>query len=312
MKSRIFVTATLPVKARSILRKFEVFEGVADDTTLADCQVLMAWPTRVGKELVEKLRSLKMVQALSAGVDGLDFESLPNDVEVFSNAGAYTESVAEHAWGLLLGAAKGLHCRKHKLVPRKLRGGTILVIGCGSIGSEIARLAKSLGMKTVGVSRSFKAPEIFDQKCGMGDLPKVIGTADAIAIALPLTKKTEGVVGYDTLILSKESVTVVNIGRGNTVSEDGLVRWLQDRPESRFATDVFWKSGGKETFDTEAWNFPNFSGTLHISGTPLGDNLEYPMVEAAKNVLMFLETGHALNRIELTDYLPTPAKGDLV
>lgn len=306
MKTGIFVTATLSDQARNSLEGLDVFEGEADDATLAQCQVLIAWPSRVRKELFDKMRSLRMIQALSAGVDGLDFASLPPSIQVYSNAGAYTESVAEHAWGLLLGAAKGLHARKQRVVPRKLSGKTLLVVGCGAIGSEIARLAKSVGMKTVGVSRSFKVPDLFDEKHGTVDLRKVIGYADAMAIALPLTKRTAKLIDYDTLMLSNESVTVVNVGRGETVSEEGLIRWLRERPESRYATDVFWKREGRETFDTEAWNLPNFSGTLHVSGVPLGDKLEHPMVEAAKNVRRFLETGNALNRIELAEYLPSP------
>ena len=294
----------LPDQARSILEDFGLFEGETDDATLAQCQVLMAWPSRAGKELLMKMRSLRMVQTLSAGVDGLNFASLPPSVQVYSNAGAYTESVAEHAWGLLLGAAKGLHARRQKVVPRRLSGKTLLVLGCGAIGSEIARLAKSVGMNTVGVSRSFKVPGLFDERHEPEDLRKVIGAADAIAIALPLTKKTAGLLDYDMLMLSNECVTVVNVGRGETVSEEGLIRWLRDRPESRYATDVFWKRNGKETFDTEAWNLPNFSGTLHISGVPLGDKLEHPIVEAAKNVRRFLETGDALNRVDLTEYMP--------
>jgi D-3-phosphoglycerate dehydrogenase len=305
LKTGIFVTARLPDLARRVLEGLDVFEGEADDATLAQCQVLMAWPTRARKELLGKMQGLRMVQALSAGVDGLDFACLPPGTQVYSNAGAYTESVAEHAWGLLLGAAKGLHARKQRVVPRRLRGKTLLVVGCGAIGSEIARLAKSVEMNTVGVSRSFKAPDLFEEKHPIGDLRKVIGTADAIAIALPLTRRTAGLIDYEALMLSNESVTVVNVGRGETVSEEGLIRWLRERPESRYTTDVFWKRNGEETFDTEAWSLQNFSGTLHISGVPLGDKLEHPMVEAAKNVRRFLETGEALNRVELADYMPS-------
>jgi len=308
LKTGIFVTAKLPDQAKSILVGFDAFEVEADDAVLAQCQILMVWPTRAGKELLGKMRALKMVQALSAGIDGFDFASLPSGVRVYSNAGAYTEPVAEHAWGLLLGAAKGLHARRLRVVPRKLHGKTLVVIGCGAIGSEIARLAKTVEMRTVGVSRSFKVPELFDEKHGIEDLRKVVTAADCIAIALPLTKKTVGLVDYDMLKLTNESVTIVNIGRGEIVSEEGLIKWLRERPESRYTTDVFWKKDGRETFETEAWSLPNFSGTLHISGVPLGEKLDHPMVEAAKNVRRFLETGDALNRVELAEYLPSPTR----
>ena len=304
MSPRIFANTTLSDTAKRVLEGFEIVENNASDSTLTQCEVLMAWPSRAGKELLGRMPGLKMVQALSAGVDGLDFAALPAGTLVYSNAGAYTESVAEHAWGLLLGAAKGLPSRRERVVPRRLKDKTLLVIGCGSIGSEIARLAKSIGMKTVGVSRSFKVPELFDERHEAEQLRKVIGTADAIAITLPLTMQTLGLIDYSMLMLSNTNVTIVNVGRGETVSEEGLVKWLRERPESRFTTDVFWKKDGKETFDAQAWDFPNFSGTLHVSGVPLGESLDHPMIEAAKNVRRFLETGEALNKVNLNEYLP--------
>ncbi len=301
-RTAIFVTDKLPKEARILLSDYDVFELEADDETLAGCQVLMAWPSRARKDLFAKMKSLRMVQTLSAGVDQPDFSSVPEGVAVFSNAGAYTESVAEHAWGLLLGVAKGLHSRKQRVVPRELRSKTLLVIGCGAIGSEVARISHSLQMRTIGVSRSLRSPELFDEKHPLTELDSVIGAADAVAIALPLTGSTRRVIGYHTLMKSKEYVCMVNVGRGETVQEGALIRWLRERPESRYATDVFWKKDGKETFDTVAWELPNFAGTLHISGLPLGDKLVRPMEEAAQNVRRFIETGDASNRFDLSEY----------
>ena len=307
-KQAVFSMASLPEKAKEHLVGFQVFENEAGDDELARCEVLMAWPTRTKKELLEKMDDLRMVQALSAGVDGLDFACLPKGVKVYSNAGAYTNSVAEHGWGLLLGAAKGLHARKVRLVPRKLGGKTLLVVGCGSIGSEFARFGRSIGMTTLGVSRSFKIPEAFDEMYAQGDLKGVIGRADAIAIALPLTNNTPKLFDYETLMLTNENVTIVNVGRGDTVSERGLIKWLRKRPGSRYTTDVFWKKDGKETFETDAWVLQNFSGTLHIAGTPMGETLEFPLVEAAKNVRRFLATGEAQNLVDNNEYLAALAK----
>ncbi len=185
----IFATDSLPEEARDVLSGYDLFESNADDATLARCEVLMTWPSRVTRELLRKMKRLRMVQAMSAGVDALDFPSLPGGVMVFSNAGAYTDSVAEHAWGLLLGLAKGMHVRKKRVVPRKTKGKTLLVVGCGAIGSEVARPSGSLEMKTVGVSRSFRFPKRFEEKHDLRELPEVIGRADAMVIALPLTRK---------------------------------------------------------------------------------------------------------------------------
>jgi len=300
---KVFVTDWLPEEARKVLSGFEVHEKEADDGLLAECQALICWPSRAKRELLQKMDGLRMVQTMSAGVDGLDFRSLPPGVQVFSNAGAFSDTVAEHAWGLLLGIAKGVHLRNVRSVPRALRGKTLLVVGAGGIGTEVARLSKSLGMRTIGTSRSFKAPGFFDETHPISSLGDVLATVDAVVITLPLTKATRGIINYELLLKAKENVIVVNVGRGETIDEGGLLKWLRERPESRFATDVFWKDGGKEVFTTKAWDLPNFAGTLHNSGTPIGDDLKGPKVAAALNVRCFFESGEALNRVEIGEYL---------
>ena len=302
-RATVFVTDSLPAEARDLLSGFEVFESAADDDALARCQALLCWPSRAKAETLRKMTNLKMVQTMSAGVDGLDFGLLPPDTQVFSNAGAFTATVAEHAWGVLLGVAKGMHLRNQKTTPRRLGGKTLMVVGCGSIGSEVARLSKSIEMKTVGVSRSFKSPELFDERYPLSALPERVGSADAIVIALPLTKATRGVIGYEVLAKTKEAVIMVNVGRGETVQEEGLLRWLKEKPESRFATDVYWKKEGKESFSTQAWDLPNFAGTLHVSGVPLGEDMSGVKVAAAWNVRRYFESGKALNHVEIDEYL---------
>lgn len=298
----LYVMDTLPAEARDLLSDFEVFFSPADEGVLERSEALICFPGRVKGETLRMMKSLKMVQTLSAGVDGLDFGALPPGAQVFSNAGAFTESVGEHAWGLLLGVAKGVHLRNVRTTPRMLRGKTLLVLGCGAIGSEVARLSRSISMRTVGVSRSFRSPELYDERHPVSALPSVIGGADAIVVTLPLTNNTTGVLSYDLLAKTKEHVIVVNIGRGETVDEQGLVRWLNERPESRFATDVYWKKDGKEQFSTPAWDLPNFAGSLHNSGVPLGEDLAKVKVAAAWNVKRYFETGDPRNQVDLTEY----------
>jgi len=167
----------------------------------------------------------------------------------------------------------------------------------------VARLSRSLDMRTIGGSRSFRHPEYFDERHGLEGLKSAIGSADAVVVALPLTTETKGTIGYEVLSGANDHVCIVNVGRGGVVQEDELLRWLRERPESRYATDVFWKKDGRESFETAAWDLPNFGGTLHISGVPLGDRLVTPMVEAARNVKRYLETGEANNRVDRSEYI---------
>ena len=302
MRPGIVVTDQLPARAAYILQGYDVFVTPTEDARLGECRVLLTWPSRAKAELLKKMFKLEMIQSLSAGVDALPLGDIPSGVKVYSNAGAYTEPVAEHAWGLLLGLAKGIQMRNQRSIPRTLRGKTLLVVGAGDIGSEIARLSRSLDMKTVAVSRSFKHQERFDELHGASELRDVIGSADAVALALPLNRSTRGLIDSDILMRSNHDVLIVNVGRGETVKEDDLIGWLRERPESRYATDVFWKKNGREVFDTTAWELPNFGGTLHVSGVPQGSSLEVPFVQAAENVRSFLETGSARNLVDRADY----------
>ena len=303
MRVAVLVTDTLPEEAKTLLSNFEVREKEADDEFLGKVQALICWPPRAKPELLRKMTNLKMVQTLTAGVDVLDFRDLPPDAQVYSNAGAFTENVAEHVWGLLLGVAKGLHVRNQKTIPRRLRRKNLLVVGAGSIGSEVARLSKSMEMTTIGVSRSFKSPELFDEVYPLAKLPEVIPRADAVAVSLPLTNKTRGIFDHDLLMKTKEAVLVVNVGRGETFDEQGLIAWLSERPESRYVTDVFWFKDGRESFATKAWDLPNFAGTLHDSGLPLGEDLSSVKVAAAWNVRRYFETGNAVNHVDISEYL---------
>jgi len=303
LRAGIFVNDRVPAEAKEILAGFDVFEVEANDSVLAECEVLMAWPSRLKPGLISKMWRLRMIQTLTAGAHSLPLGEIRDNVKVFSNAGAFTEPVAEHAWGLLLGMAKGVQARNQRMIPRKLRGKTLLVVGGGEIGSEVARLARSLEMRIMGVSRTFKHPELFDERHPPHSLKEAIGLADAVVLALPLNRETRDLIDGDTLMRSKESVIIVNVGRGESVREGDLVSWLGERKESRYATDVFWKKGGKEVFDTRAWEFPNFGGSLHVSGIPLGETLLVPFTRAAQNVKTFLEKGDASNRVDVNDYI---------
>jgi hypothetical protein len=59
---------------------------------------------------------------------------------------------------------------------------------------------------------------------------------------------------------------------------------------------------GREAYSVQAWELPNFAGTLHISGVPLGEDLSSVKVAAAWNVRRYFETGDAVNRVDVSEY----------
>ncbi|MDG7012753.1 MAG: 3-phosphoglycerate dehydrogenase [Nitrososphaerota archaeon] len=299
----IFSTSRLHPEARRALAGLGLVEASADGRTLAGCAALLAWPSDIDYAVLAKMASLKVIQTISAGVDDVDFAKVPAGVAVYSNAGAYTVPAAEHAWALLLAAAKGVGARS-RTENYILSGRTLLVLGCGAIGSAVAKLGKSaFGMRTVGVSRSFSAPEAFDARRPPEELEGSIPEADAIVDALPLNRGTRSVLGYRALSKMKRAVVLVNVGRAETVDEPSVARILTERPETRYASDVFWRRGGKEDFASELWSLPNFYGTFHTAGG-LGaeEALRRAEEAAAENLRLALTTGRAQNLVDRSDY----------
>ncbi|MDE1854009.1 MAG: 3-phosphoglycerate dehydrogenase [Thaumarchaeota archaeon] len=300
----IFSTERLHREARETLRGLDLVEVGADDHTLGECQVLLTWPSKMDASLLAKIRNLKAIQTISAGVDDIDFSLIPPGVRVYSNVGAYSAPAAEHAWALLLAAAKGIANKGRRAENYLLSGRTLLVLGCGAIGSEVARIGKvAFGMRTVGVSRSFKAPEAFDSRIPPERLVEALDGADAIVNSLPLNRQTRLILSYDALTKMKDAVVLVNIGRAETIDEVSIGKILEERPRTRFATDVFWRKGGVEDFDSSLWMLPNFCGTFHTAGG-LGaeDALRYAEKRAAENVRLLLTTGRGENEVDPSDY----------
>jgi len=132
----------------------------------------------------------------------------------------------------------------------------------------------------------------------------VIGRADVIAVALPLSKRTLGLINYDLLKRTKDKSIMVNVGRGEVVVEEDVYRVLRERPTFRFGTDVFWRKGGREDFNSKLWELPNFTGTPHTAGGNANQEvLRNALVNAAENVRRLLETGRADNEVKIEDYL---------
>ena len=314
------------VVARMASRDFEPVlledlpEKKRDDAwTTADVVVCMGFPREIPVDLREKARKLRLVQALVAGVDHLPFDRFPPGTIVCSNAGAYSVSVAEHAMALLLAAAKDIVARTEEIrrgifnqsVENKgLAGTTALVLGFGGIGSEIARLCKAFDMHVVGVARSRPSSGIADEVGTMEDLPRYLPQADAVFLALPLTRATLGLVDRGFLTSMKEDAILVNIARGKLIVEDDLFEHLKARPRFRAALDTWWSypdTRDGRPFHRPFQDLPNIVMTPHVAPFVAGQRGR-AMEAALDNVLRFLRGEKPHNLVDPSDYAKATSK----
>jgi phosphoglycerate dehydrogenase-like enzyme len=310
---------------RALSKYAKVLSSIGlDETSLLqllpsiDVLLVFFWPGFLIPENLVKMTNLRFIQSILAGVNHIPFAQLDKKVVVSSNAGAYSDEVAEHAWALTLSAAKRI-VDFHNAVKTEqwslrrtlgakevtiLEGRTLGILGYGGIGSTVARVGKGLRMKIYAFSRKPVREKGVKSFQGDEGLLTVLAESDAVVVSLPLTKFTNKIIGADKLATMKKDAILVNIARGELVDETALYEHLKANPDFRYATDVWWYREGKESLRTSHpfFELPNFIGTPHVSG-PSGLATGKPVRFAVENLARFLRGLKPRNIVNLAEYV---------
>lgn len=188
---------------------------------------------------------VKFIQTVSAGVDHLDFKNLKEGVMLCSNAGAFSDSVAEHAFAMILAHTKKIFqftqdTRKgiyKKARVDSLSGMNLGILGHGGIGRSTARIAKALGMHVYAYTRTIMEDQNVDEFTKSAE--ELVSKSDVLFLALPKTNKTLELVDKGFLSNFKGSM-IVNMARADIVNEKEMLEYLKENPEVFYLTDVWW------------------------------------------------------------------------
>ncbi len=287
-----------------------------------DVVLISGFPRDLPEDAWRKMTRLRMIQTLLAGVDHLPYELFPKGVTICSNAGAFRVSIPEHAFALLLAAAK--HIAVHDAAIRAgqfdqsrigtaLHGKTVAIIGLGGIGAGVAARAKGFGMRVVGINRSGKADAPVDACGTMRDLERALRDSDFVVLALPLTKDTVGLIGRRELGWMKPNAVLVNVARGKLVREDDLYEHLRAHPQFRAALDVWWrypKTRGERPFARPFHDLPNVVMTPHVSWA-VPEQAVWSLEAACENIARFLDGQPPRNAVDPKEYA-FPSEGNSV
>jgi len=210
------------------------------------------------KEDLDRAKKLKLIQIPYAGVDKLDFNLIRKYPNIYvCNIHANSAAVAEHAFALVLALAKNVVSYDNELRMGKwhgfstreptiqLQGKSLGIIGLGSVGWEIAKRAKSFGMKIYAIKRrikeiDFEKKQILEFLGEEGDLNTVIKKSDFIIIAVPLTSKTKALIGEKEFKLMRGKY-LINIARGDIVKETALFESLKEHHLLGAAIDTWYQ-----------------------------------------------------------------------
>ena len=239
---------------------------------IEDSDILITF--KFNDEMLDMAKNIKWIQALSAGVEKYPLDKIREKNVILTNGrGIHKIYMAEYAICIMIVLARNLHVifknnifgKWDKNVSQgEIYGATLGIIGLGSIGLEIAKKAKLMGMHVIGVRSSGKEIEDVDKIYLPENMEKVFKESDYIINLLPSVESTYKIIDKNYFNLMKTSACFINMGRGNTVNEEDLVEVLRNKKIKAFASDVF--SIEPLPKDSPFWRMENVIITPHICG----------------------------------------------
>ncbi|MFC1802975.1 2-hydroxyacid dehydrogenase [Thermoproteota archaeon] len=246
-----------------------------------DVEVIIS--SKLSSVVAENALQLKLLQKTGAGVDDMPFEALKETTYMANTSGSNPLPLAEEAVALVLALAK-------RIVPRhnEFRGGrdtkravmfhgkTAGILGMGSIGTEVAKMLKGLGMNVIAIrrDRNEEQRKVLDLQWlgGKDDLDQLMRESDFIIVSIPLTPETRGMIGEHEIRQMKRGSYLVNVARASIVQEKALYDALLDRHLAGAAIDVwwqphfwdpFWNVKGNPASTYSFWDLDNVICTAH-------------------------------------------------
>lgn len=306
MADRIKVVVTIDISEALLDELRRASPRLCIEQNLCDSEQDVARALSPGSEILytrhfpsrlKKGSRLKWIQFQSAGIDYyLNHPVYQSSVIITTTSGAHAGPAAEFVLGLMIALVRNIpqlvqdqqrHCWNSSHSPEiELRGKTIGILGYGSIGRQVARLADALGMRILAVKRDPQErrdpgylwlfpgdPEgtLPERIYPRSELKAMLKDVDFLVITAPHTRDTESVIGEIELQAMRPTSYLINVGRGPLVNMSALACALRERWIRGACVDVFEPE--PLATSSEFWDAPNLLITPHVLASR--DNLQY-------------------------------------
>ena len=279
--------------------------GAIDALSAENATVILGNPSAA---LLKRCPRLKWIQLHSAGTDGYAAGELKENILLSCASGCYGHAVSEHMVALTFELFKKLHlyrdeqsvCRwKSRGKVKSIQDAVTLVIGLGDIGSGYARRMKALGAYVIGLRRTaHPKPDYLDELLLSDEMEEALPRADLVALIVPRTKETSGLIGRSQLAKMKSDAIIINAGRGSAIDTEALCDALESGALGGAGLDV--TDPEPLPAGHRLWKLENAVITPHISGgrymSETGGYIEKLVLENARRFIR----GEALE--SLVDY----------
>jgi phosphoglycerate dehydrogenase-like enzyme len=239
---------------------------------------------------------VRWVQLPSAGVESWMEQGLLDTERVYTSAaGAYAETVAEHALALILAGARRLHESARATSwevgwGRSLAGSTVVILGAGGIGRALIRMLEPFGARTLAVTRSGREVPGTTASYSANQTGELWPEGDFFVLAAPSTGDTEKMIGARELDAMKSDAWVINVARGSLVDTNALVEALSEGQIEGAALDVTDPEPLPDGHPL--WTEPRALITPHTANPP--DALARALAERIEENVARFKTGEEL------------------
>lgn len=283
----MIVLVTVPLGERAQRQVAETVSGLGGEVIFADgVDGVDVSPTVVfgsaPLEYIGAQKELRWVHTHSAGVDHLVGRDLPfpGHVKLTNSSGVYSTAGGEHIMAMMLYFARGLYVYRQDQQrgewvrdishARLLKGETLCVLGLGDIGRQVVARARAFEMRIIGVRRNPAPMDGVERVIAPDQLDEVLPETNHLAITLPLTRETRGMIDARRLALLPKGAFLYNIGRGAVVDEEALVKALQSGHLGGAGLDVFVEE--PLPAGHPLWEMDNVLITPHLGADTPWDN----------------------------------------
>lgn len=244
---------------------------------LPKTEALVGFPRDLEAISLRSAPQLKWMHSFSAGMERvLTPELKASNIMASNSSGVHAIPIAEHVLACILIFAKKFYQSFQNQQQKiwqpvegmtEIRDSTLMVVGLGKIGKEIAKVANGTGMKVIAVDQALRQaqgkPEFVQEFYGVDELNRVLPQADYVVIALPYTQHTHHFFDMEKFRMMKKSSVLINIGRGGVIHEKELIEALQNGVIAGCALDVTQEEPLPS--DSPLWRMNNVVITPHHS-----------------------------------------------
>ena len=276
--------------------------------------IIVRSDTKIRKKLIDKCPNLKMIVRAGLGYDNIDVEHAQSKgIKVITTPTASADSVAELVFGHLLNIARNLHLSNREMPERgntafkalkrtfsngfELKGKKIAILGFGTVGQQVARIAIGFGMEVIPVDYAFENVKLeldifnlpnmsLSVNLQTSRLEEALAKADVVSINVPYIGKPLITEKYFKMM--KDGVILINASKGGTVDEKALLDALENGKVAGAGLDVFINEPSP---DGELLTHPKISVSPHLGATTKEAQRKIGLKLADKVIEFFGEEG---------------------